>query len=174
MVSQIKTSTSSKNNSQKPLVATSRRQRPIFPIPRILFFHDWRRRRRGPAPTVTRQQRTAEESEYHSFRRGNSHSKRWCTHSFRPSDFYKKNKEAHNRKGGTPSLRRRHQVFKLFKQTDCPKEQALYSKETKLGQTNPLPSEPFFTSSACHFNFSHHIPLPVSQPVHGERKTFVL
>ena len=70
-----------------------------------------------------------------------------------------KNKEAHIRKEGTSSFRRRYTMFKQFKQTDYSSDQAVYSKETKPGLTHSLPSEPSFATSACHFNYSHHIPL---------------
>ena len=63
-----------------------------------------------------------------------------------------------SRNEGTPSFRRRHKMFKLFNKPNYSNDQALYSKETKLGLTNSLPSEPSFTTSACHFNFSQHKP----------------
>ena len=78
--------------------------------------------------------------------RGNSYSQGDARPSFRPSAIHK-NKKAHNRKEGTPSFRRRHNMFKLFKQTDYSSEQALYLKEAKQGLTNSLPSEPSFTTS---------------------------
>ena len=68
----------------------------------------------------------------HSYQPWQLSFKRWCAPSFRHSDRYR-SKEAHSRKEGTPSLRGRHKMFKLFKQTNCSSEQALHSKETKLG-----------------------------------------
>ena len=38
--------------------------------------------------------------------------------SFRPSKIYTKNKKTHSRNEGTPSFRRRHNTFELFKQTN--------------------------------------------------------
>ena len=55
-------------------------------------------------------------------------------------------------------------MFKLLTETDCSSEQARYSKERKLGRTDSLSSIPSFTTSACHFDFSHHIPLLHVQP----------
>ena len=57
--------------------------------------------------------------------------------SFQPSKNSKntKTKKEHNRTEGTPSFRRRH---KMFKHTTYSSDQALYSKETKLGLTNSL------------------------------------
>ena len=45
--------------------------------------------------------------------RGQLSFKRWCTPSFRPSELYAKNKEAHKRKEETPQIRRKHAMFKV-------------------------------------------------------------
>ena len=47
----------------------------------------------------------------------------------------------------------------LFKQTNNSSEQALFSKETKLGPTDPISSRNSCATSACPLSFSHHIPL---------------
>ena len=86
-----------------------------------------------------------------------SHSKGGARPPFDLLKIYK-NEEAHSRNEGTPSFRRRYKMFTLFKTTNYSSDQGLYSKETKLGLTNSLPSEPSFTTSACHFYFSNHIP----------------
>ena len=72
----------------------------------------------------------------------NSHSKGGTRPPFDLLNFQKKKKDAHSRKEGTPSFRRRREMFKLCNKTNYSSEQALYSKETRPSLTNSLPSGP--------------------------------
>ena len=101
---------------------------------------------------------TVETRRNHSFRRNLTSTSKGSARHLLPtfSELTSTtNKKAHNRKEGTPSCRRR--LKKCSNDTNYSSDEALYSKESELGLTYSPPSEPSFTTSACHFSFSHHI-----------------
>ena len=89
----------------------------------------------------------------------NPYSKGGARPPFDLLEYFQEQRGTQSKRRNTLIPKKAQNVQNVFKQTNYSSDQALYSKETKLGLTNSLPSEPSFTTSACHFNFSHHIPL---------------
>ena len=84
----------------------------------------------------------------------------------RPFDLLEQTKER-----GTHSETRNTLIPK--KALNVQTVQTTYFKETKPGLTNSPPSHPLFTTSACHFKLSHHIPLLYRHSQSTVRKAFL-
>ena len=150
----------------------SRRNKQPSPVPVRLLSKERRRPKRSFGISF-HEKATVETRRNHSFRRSLTSTSRSSAKHLLPT--FKElmdttNKKAHNRKARTPSFRRRH---KMFKQTNNSSDQALYSKETKLGLTSSLPSKPSSQLQLVTSILSPHPSPSLPQPVHGERKTFL-